>query len=134
MSLGSSRCLQCPTYWPGLFVLIVIVFTLSGIGLVVLLLVLNLTVAIGTLNAVIFYANIMTVTKRTFFSSSEVSFTSVFISWLNFDLGVDTCFLMESTRILRCGSSNSGYTDLALIHEAPTNHNHSILICHSKLS
>ena len=92
VSLGSSRCLQCPTYWPGLLVVILMVFTLSGIGLVVLLLVLNLTVAIGTLNAIIFYANIMAATKSTFFSPSEVSFASVFISWLNFDIGIDTCF------------------------------------------
>ena len=66
VSLGSSRCLQCPSYWPGLLVVIVIVFILSGIGLVVLLLVLNLTVAIGTLNAIVFYANIMAATKSTF--------------------------------------------------------------------
>ena len=55
VSLGSSHCLLCPAYWPGLLVTIVIVFILSGIGLVALLLVLNLTVAIGTLNAIIFY-------------------------------------------------------------------------------
>ena len=92
VSLGSSRCLQCPTYWPALLVTIIIVFILSGIGLVILLLVLNLTVAIGTLNAIVFYANIMAATKSTFFSSSEVSFTSVLISWLNFDIGINTCF------------------------------------------
>ena len=92
VSLGSSRCLHCPTYWPGLLVTIVIVFILSGIGLVALLLVLNLTVAVGTLNAIILYANIMAANKSALFSTSEVSFASVFISWLNFDLGFDTCF------------------------------------------
>ena len=92
VSLGSSRCLQCPSYWPGLLVLIITIFILSGVGLVVLLLVLNLTVAVGTLNAIIFYANVMAATKSTFFSPSEVSFSSVFISWLNFDIGIDTCF------------------------------------------
>ena len=89
VSLGSSHCLQCPTYWPGLLVTIVIVFILSGIGLVALLLVLNLTVAIGTLNAIIFYANILAANKS---ASSGVTFASVFISWLNFDIGIDTCF------------------------------------------
>ena len=92
VSLGSSRCLRCPTYWPGLLTAIIIIFILSGIGLVVFLLVLNLTVAMGTLNAIIFYANIMSAAKSVFFSSSELSFASVFISWLNLDLGVDTCF------------------------------------------
>ena len=92
VSLGSSHCLQCPTYWPGLSATIVVVFILSGIGLVALLLVLNLTVAVGTLNAIIFYANILAADKSVLFSTSEVSFASVFISWLNFDFGIDTCF------------------------------------------
>ena len=92
VSLGSSHCLHCPTYWPGWLVTIVVVFILSGIGLAVLLLVLNLTVAVGTLNAIIFYANIMAANKSAFFSTSEVSFASVFISWFNFDLGFNTCF------------------------------------------
>ena len=59
VSLGSSRCLECPTYWPALVVTIVIAFIVCGIGLVVLLLVLNLTVAVGTLHSIIFYANIV---------------------------------------------------------------------------
>ena len=92
VSLGSSACLHCPPYWPALMVTIVIVFILSGIGLVALLMVLNLTVAIGTLNAIIFYANIVAANKSALFSTSEVSFASVFISWLNFDLGFNTCF------------------------------------------
>ena len=92
VSLGSSACLHCPPYWPALLVTIVIVFILSGIGLVALLMILNLTVAIGTLNAIIFYANIVAANKSALFSTSEVSFASVFISWLNFDLGFDTCF------------------------------------------
>ena len=92
VSLGSSHCLHCPTYWPGLLITIVIVFILSGIGLVTLLLVLNITVAVGTLNAIIFYANIMAANKSALFPTSKVSFASVFISWLNFDLGFDTCF------------------------------------------
>ena len=91
VSLGSSHCLKCQSYLPGLLVMI-IVFILSGIGLVALLLVLNLTVAVGTLNAIIFYANIVAANKIALFPTSEVSFASVFISWLNFDLGIDTCF------------------------------------------
>ena len=92
VSLGSSHCLHCSTYWPGLLVTIVIIFILSGVGLVALLLALNLTVAVGTINAVIFYANIMTANRSALFSTSEVSFASVFISWFNFELGFETCF------------------------------------------
>ena len=91
VSLGSSKCVHCPHYWPGLSVTIAIAFILSGIGLVALLLALNLTVAIGTLNAIIFYANIVATNKSALFPSG-VSFASVFISWLNFDIGFDICF------------------------------------------
>ena len=92
VSLGSSSCLHCPTYWPGIMVTIIIVFILSGICLVALLLVLNITVATGTLNAIIFYANIVAANQSALFSSSKVRFAAILISWLNFDIGFDTCF------------------------------------------
>ena len=92
VSLGSSKCVPCPTYWPGLLVIIIIVFITSGIGLVAFLLALNLTVAIGTLNATIFYANIVAANKSVLFPSGSMSFASVFVSWLNFDIGFDVCF------------------------------------------
>ncbi len=91
VSLGSSKCLRCPAYWPGLLIIVIIVFIISGIGLVAFLLALNLTVAIGTLNAIIFYANIVAANKSALLPSG-VSPASVFISWLNFDLGFDACF------------------------------------------
>ena len=91
VSLGGSHCLQCPPYWPWLVATIVVVFILSGIALVAFLLILNLTVAIGTINAVIFYANVMAASKSALFPSG-VSFASVLISWINFDLGFEMCF------------------------------------------
>ena len=93
MSLGSSRCVRCPAYWPGLLMIIIIVFIVSSIALVALsfLLALNLTVAIGTLNAIIFYANIVAANKSALLPPG-VSPASMFISWLNFDLGFDVCF------------------------------------------
>ena len=92
VSLGSSSCLLCPTYWPGIMVTIITAFMLSGLCLVALLLVLNITVATGTLNAIIFYANIIAANRSAILSSSKVRFASVFISWLNFNIGFDTCF------------------------------------------
>ena len=93
VSLGSTHCLRCPTYWPGLLVMIVIVAIFSGIGLVALILILNLTVAVGTLNAIIFYANIISANRGVLFATSKASFAYVVVSWLNFDLGIDICFL-----------------------------------------
>lgn len=91
LSIGSSRCIVCPDYWPANFIIILICSVLAGIILVALILLLNLTVAIGTLNGIVFYANIINANIRTFFPSSKPTFFSVFISWLNLDIGLDIC-------------------------------------------
>ena len=67
LSLGSSRCLQYPSHWLILFIAISIAAILAGTALVALLLVLNLTVALGTLNGLIFYANIVYANKSFYF-------------------------------------------------------------------
>ena len=93
ISLGSTNCIPCPNYWPAQFIGICILFFLSGILLVTFLLALNLTVAVGTLNGIIFYANIVAVNKGTFFTFSKPNYITVFISWLNLDFGFDVCFI-----------------------------------------
>ena len=90
LSIGSSCCLPCYAHWPGVLVAIIISSLLVGIILVASLLVLNLTVAVGTLNGLIFYANIVATNQDRFFPST--SFITVFVSWLNLELGIDTCF------------------------------------------
>ena len=72
--------------------MIVVSSLLAGIVLVVILLVLNLTVAIGTINAIIFYANIIYSNRRVYFGQSNLTFIPILISWLNLDIGIDTCF------------------------------------------
>ena len=69
------------------------VIALAGIALVVLLIVLNLTVSVGTINGLIFYANIVRANHATFFPPNTTnSFLSWFIAWINLDLGIETCF------------------------------------------
>ena len=92
LSLGSSHCLPCPNYWPALFIAITIAAILAGIALVTLLLVLNMTVAIGTLNGLIFYANVVYANKSILLPFKETNFITVFILWLNLELGIDTCY------------------------------------------
>ena len=91
VSLSSSRCVVCPSYWHGLLIVYIVVFIIAGICLVALLLVLNLTVAVGTFNAIIFYANVIAIARSSLFTS-DINFASVFISWLNLDVGFDYCF------------------------------------------
>ena len=90
LSLGSSHCLQCSKHWPKQLVAIIAGGFLAGILLVTFILALNLTVAVGTLNGLIFYANIVAANRSTFFPSTN--FITVFIAWLNLELGIDTCF------------------------------------------
>ena len=73
--LGSSKCTQCSN----LYVLLVIPFALAGIALVILLLILKLTVAAGTINGLIFYANIVTVNRAIFFPPNKTNILTVFI-------------------------------------------------------
>ena len=92
LSLGSSKCIKCPENWYGLLVGITIAAFFAGIVFVVILLALNLTVAVRTLNPIIFYANIINANSGLYFGQSQVKFVPVFISWLNLDIGFDTCF------------------------------------------
>ena len=92
LSLGSSHCLLCPSYWPALLITITIAAILAGIALVALLLLLNITVAVGTLNGLVFYANVVHVNESILLPFQTRNFITVFISWLNLDLGIDTCY------------------------------------------
>ena len=91
LGLGSNKCIQCP----GSFHLALIIpFAAAGLGLVALLMVLNLTVSIGTINGLIFYASIVKIRESTgiFFPNGSIPVLSQFIAWLNLDLGIETCF------------------------------------------
>ena len=86
---GSSRCRQdCSNN----YIPLLLPFALAGIALVAFILLFNLTVATGTIHGLIFYANILTANHSLFLPPSTSSFLTVFISWLNLDLGIETCF------------------------------------------
>ena len=93
LSLGSSRCLPCHSYWPVVFVAIIFTAIIAGILLVVALLALNMKVAVGLINSFIFYANIVAANSAVFFPSSDPSFPTVFVAWLNLDIGINACFI-----------------------------------------
>ena len=95
LSLGSSHCLPCPSYWPAVLIATTIAAILAGIALVALLLILNMTVAGGTLNGLIFYANVVHANESILLPFKMRNFITMFISWLNLDLGIDTCYFPE---------------------------------------
>ena len=91
LSLGSSHCIPCSNNWPAMCASILVAAIMSGIIVVGLILVLNLTVAVGTLNGIIFYANIVAANGAIFLPSAP-NFVTIFIAWLNLEIGFDTCF------------------------------------------
>ena len=89
MVFASSRCMKCTN----VHILITIIVIVAGIVLVVLLYVLNLTVTNGTINGIIFYANIVSINDSVFLVNDNVfKPLRVFISFSNLDLGIETCF------------------------------------------
>ena len=85
--LGSSQCKKCSNNYLALL----IPLTMAGALLVILLFLLHLTVAAGTLHGLIFYANIVAANHHIFLPSSNTP-AGIFIAWLNLDLGIQTCF------------------------------------------
>ena len=89
LMLGSNQCGQCTNY----YIFLIIPFALAGIALVAFIIALNLTVSAGTINGLIFYANVVKIYEHIFFPKGPINFSSLFISWVNLDLGIETCFI-----------------------------------------
>ncbi len=91
LALGGSKCIECSSRYALLWMIPVCV--LAGIALVALLLVCNMTVSHGTLNGLIFYANIVSITGLTNLQNCYIHpILSIFIAWINLDFGIETCF------------------------------------------
>ena len=89
LMLGSSRCHVCPNTYLALL----LPFAAAGLALVVFLSILRLTVATGMINSVILYANFVQINRSIFLpTDSTRNILTVFIAWMNLDLGFETCF------------------------------------------
>ena len=90
LTLGTSQCLRCSNK----YIALLLPFAIAGIVLVAFIKLLNLTVSEGTLNGLIFYANVLGANQATFFpsTSKHCPVLTVFIAWLNLDLGIESCF------------------------------------------
>ena len=88
---GTSKCQE----YSNKNLAFLIPFFLAGIGLLVFLFVLRVTVDYGTLSGLIFFANIIQVNRSVFNPNGQDTYTkllTVFIAWFNLDLGIETCF------------------------------------------
>ena len=88
LTLGGGGCALCSTN-PSITFALLLLFITSGIALVALLTLLKLTIMYGTLNGLIFYANIVGSNKDVF---KIQGWADVFISWINLDFGFKICF------------------------------------------
>ena len=85
--LGSNHCGTCSNW----YIFLLPVFALTGIVLVAVLMFLNLSVPVGTINGLLFYVNMVKLNEVFFFPNGSVPVVSQFISWLNLDLGIEVC-------------------------------------------
>ena len=86
---GTSKCQQCSNN----FLFLVFAFAGAGIILVISLFVFNFTVTSGNINGLVFYANVVSINTAVFFQKYQsTKFTYTFVSLVNLDLGIETCF------------------------------------------
>ena len=86
--LGSSKCQSCSN----IYLLLILPFLATGVLLVITLGRLDLTVASGTMNGVLFYANVVKASSNALISNSVSKYFMILSAWLNLDLGIETCF------------------------------------------
>ena len=87
--LGTPACKRCPNDY---YLLLLLAFLVAGIALLTLLFVCNLTVTEGTIGGLTFYANIIWVNQAIFVPPGTMKILTVFLAWMNLDLGIQTCF------------------------------------------
>ena len=86
--LGSDECQTCSNNYLSLL----LVFFFAGIMLVVSIKVVDITITQGTMNGLIFYANIVKAIDYIIFPNKDITPVTLFIAWFNLDLGVKVCF------------------------------------------
>ena len=91
--LGSWKCNRCSGLQRYNFIWMTPLLALAGVLLVAFLMLLKMTVSSGTLNGLILYANILSVSGLLDYRNCSINpFLRAFISWINLDLGIEVCF------------------------------------------
>ena len=88
MMLGSSKCQYCSN----IYLLLILPFLAAGVLLVIILGRIDITVASGTMNGVLFYANVVKASSDALISNYLSKYFMILFAWLNLDLGIESCF------------------------------------------
>lgn len=89
ISLGRANCIECSNAYTAL---LVFVFGAAGLGLIAFLRLFNITISQGSPNPFMFYANVIHVNDTFFFRNRHTDPLTVFVSWMNLDFGIESCF------------------------------------------
>jgi len=92
LQLSNFECEKCHNRYLSLLAL----FAFAGVTLITILFLLHMTIAKGTINGLIFYANVVSICSSHFFpyqkNPKPILLLQVFIAWINLDFGVPICF------------------------------------------
>jgi predicted outer membrane repeat protein len=88
LALGSLHCIPCNNKYTAL----TLFFMMAGVALIVIIFLFRLIISVGTLSGLFFYANIIQANHQAYFPRATMNFFTIFVSWLNLDLGIETCF------------------------------------------
>ena len=97
LALGTNKCLRCSN----VYITLLLPFAMAGLLLVFVIKLLNLTISQGTMNELIFYVNIISANKHLYYIQTSVNPMTLFIAWLNLDIGIETCFFSGLTAYSR---------------------------------
>lgn len=97
---GTAECKECSNA----YLATIIVYAVAGILLVFFMFLLQMTLATGTINGLIFYVNILGSTDGYLFGHQvSLYYLKIFVALLNLELGFPLCFYHGMTEIgLRC--------------------------------
>ena len=88
--MGSNKCGHCNNDY--MIIGWIALFAVMGVLLVVLVIALNLTVSVGTMNGLLFYANIVKLYEPVFSRKGALPVLHQVVSWINLDFGFEVCF------------------------------------------
>ncbi len=99
LAIGSARCIDCHD---NSHLALILVFIPLGLVLVLLIWILDLTITRGTINGLLFYANVVSINGEIFFVENTglddtlnrcLQIAKLFIDWCNLDFGIESCFI-----------------------------------------
>ena len=104
LQLGGNKCEQCVDS----FLALLIVFMILGILLVAFIKFLDLTVSTGTINGLIFYANVIWMNNPILFPHQNRQTVAYYIltvpiAWINLDFGIESCFSQNLDQLTKSG-------------------------------